>query len=336
MRIPYEKMVSIFSDVLEKHGMSGKDAALSAKLFADASRDGVHSHGADRFPRFIRNIDDGFVDVSKRAVKESSIGLIERWNGQKGAGNINAWVCMQRAVALAKEHTIGVVALHNTNHWMRAGNYGIEAAAENCIALLWTNAMPNMPPWGSKDVLIGNNPIVLAVPHDDTPLVVDIACSMFSYGKLERYKAEGRECPVDGGIDEDGNVSRDPEAILRTRQLLPTGYWKGSGLAIALDLIAASLSGGLTTKEVGLLPIETEVSQVFIAISMDAFPDKDEIERKIDETLRAINQATPLHSGTHVHYPGEGMKREREKSEAEGVFVRDEIWDEIMDLYVKG
>lgn len=332
MRIPYSELVSIFSGILRKRGMDESDSFLSARLFADASRDGVHSHGADRFPKYVETIDQGFIDVTKKAVKEQGIGLVERWDGQKGPGNINAWICTERAVELAKEYAIGIVALRNTNHWIRAGNYGIEATRHNCMAILWTNAMPNMPPWGSRDVIIGNNPVVLAVPHGASPLIVDAACSMFSYGKLEKYRAEGKLCPVDGGIDENGNVTRDPAAILLTRQLLPTGYWKGSGVAIALDLIAAALSGGLTTREVGALPIETEVSQVFIAISMEAFPDKSAIEEKISLTLEEINGASPLHDGGSVHYPGEGMKRNREESDRTGVFVRDDVWQKILAL----
>ena len=174
--------------------------------------------------------------------------------------------------------------------------------------------------------------MVLAVPHGASPLIVDAACSMFSYGKLEKYRAEGKLCPVDGGIDENGNVTRDPAAILLTRQLLPTGYWKGSGVAIALDLIASLISGGRSTREIGELECETEVSQIFMAIDLQLFPDKDEMEERIGKTLSFIDASRPRKESSPVHYPGEGMKRVREESMRLGVYVDDSVWEKVKAL----
>ncbi len=312
--------------------MDEETAALSARLFVSASADGVYTHGLNRFPLFVSLVDRGFVDVKARAVFESRIGNIERWNGMKGPGNINAWMAMKRAVEIAHENGIGVVALRNTNHWMRAGNYGLEAVENGCIGILWTNAMPNMPAWGAAEARIGNNPLVLAVPYKDTPVLVDIAMSMFSYGKLDLYKSEGRECPVDGGYDENGNLTRDPGKIASSRQLLPMGYWKGSGMAIALDLIAFLISGGRSTREIGELECETEVSQIFMAIDLQLFPDKDEMEERIGNTLSFIDASRPRKESSPVHYPGEGMKRVREESMRLGVYVDDSIWETVKTL----
>lgn len=332
MRIPYLDLVSELKEILMKRGMTEEDAGLSSRLFVDASADGVHSHGLNRFPLFISLIDNGFVDVKAHPVVEDRIGIIERWNGNKGVGNINAWKATERAAEIAHEYGIGVVALRNTNHWMRAGNYGIEAVNKGCIAILWTNAMPNMPAWGAKKACVGNNPLVLAVPYKDTPVIVDIAMSMFSYGKLQKYQIEGKMCPVDGDFDRDGNLTRDPAAILETRELLPMGFWKGSGMAIALDLIVSLVSGGRTTREIGELECETEVSQMFMAIDLSLFPDKDDMERRIGETLAYIDSSVPRNEGIRVHYPGEGIKKEREDSMRLGVFVDDNVWKKVKSL----
>lgn len=332
MRIPYDEMVAQFVKVLEKYGIKGEDAKLSAKLFADASADGIHTHGLQRFPKFIDSIKKGIVDVDKRAVFSERIGLVERWDGQRGPGNLNAWTCMGRAIQLAKEYTVGIVALRNNNHWMRPGNYGIQAASQDCIGILWTNTVPNMPAWGAKDARIGNNPLVIAVPYKDTPVVVDVAMSMFSYGKLEKYKREGVYCPVDGGIDKDGNITRDPAAILETHQCLPIGYWKGSGLSLALDLVASSLSGGTTTRGVGELPAETDLSQFFMAVNLSAMPDRTRIEEEIGKTLEDLQASEPLRAGQSLHYPGQGMKRTREESMEKGVYADYSLWRQVMEL----
>jgi 3-dehydro-L-gulonate 2-dehydrogenase len=259
-------------------------------------------------------------------------GSMERWDGQRGPGNLNAWICTQRCIQLAKEHTVGVVALRNNNHWMRPGNYGIEMTRHDCIGMLWTNTTPNMPAWGGKDAKLGNNPMVVAVPYKDSPVVVDVAMSLFSYGQLEKYKREGVMCPVDGGIDRDGNITRDPAKILETHQVLPIGYWKGSGLSLTLDLIAATLSGGTTTRGVGELPYETSLSQFFLAVDLSQLPDRAERERQIGLTLADMQESIPVTEGRKVHYPGQGMKAKHEESMQEGVVVDDGIWQSVLEM----
>ena len=239
---------------------------------------------------------------------------------------------MERAIELAKENGVGIVALRNTNHWMRPGNYGIQAVNNDCIGILWTNTVPNMPAWGGKEAKLGNNPAVFAVPYKDTPVLVDVAMSMFSYGKLEKYKREGVECPVDGGIDKNGNITRDPAAILETHQVLPIGYWKGSGLSLVLDLIASCLAGGTFTRGIGELPYETELSQLFIAFSLSNFPDRARLEDEIGKTLADLDASTPVKEGNSVHYPGEGMKKTREESMRIGVFADDTLWAKVKEL----
>lgn len=332
MVVAYDVMVREFTRVLEKYGITGEDAAISAKLFADASRDGVHTHGLNRFPKFIASIKNGSVDVSKRAHLSESFGVLERWDGEGGPGNLNAYKAMDRAIELAKKQTVGIVGLRNTNHWMRPGNYGIQAAEQDCIGILWTNTLPNMPAWGGKDAKVGNNPLVIAIPNGDTPVLLDIAMSMFSYGKLEKYAREGKECPVDGGFDVDGNITRNPSDILATHQVLPIGYWKGSGLSLVLDLVAATISGGNTTHEVGALPTETELSQFFMAINLAAFPDRERIAAQIHASLLDLKASEPMQEDDAVRFPGEGMAQTRLKSMEQGVWVDEGIWQGVLEL----
>mgnify|MGYP003194909861 FL=1 len=232
------------------YGFDKEKAEISAKLYADASRDGVYTHGLNRFPKFIKSIHDGIVDIHAEPVLKESFGAFERYDGCHGPGNLNAYACTKRAIELAKQNTIGCVALANTNHWMRPGNYGLMAVEQNCIGIFWTNTVPNMPPWGGRDARLGNNPITLAIPHGDTPVLVDVAMSMFSYGKLEVYKRSGRPLPVDGGLNKDQQPTRNAAEILETHESYPIGYWKGSGLSLALDLIAAALAGGRPVRSV--------------------------------------------------------------------------------------
>jgi 3-dehydro-L-gulonate 2-dehydrogenase len=331
-RIPYDVMYQEFLRVLMKYNMTKERAELSAKLYADASLDGVYTHGLNRFPKFINSVNKGCVNINAVPVMTEHAGVLERWDGQKGPGNLNAYLCMNRAIELAHEGVIGCVALSNTNHWMRPGAYGLMAADQNCIAILWTNTVPNMPAWGGKDAKLGNNPLVIAIPHKGGHVLVDVAMSMFSYGKLESFARQDKPLPVDGGFDKDGNMTKDASKILSTHQTLPIGFWKGSGLSLTLDLIASVLANGRSSLKVGELPVETELSQVLIAIDLSRLSHGEETARSIEETLADLHSSIPMEAGGKVHYPGEGMLRVRAENQKNGIPVEESVWDTVLKL----
>ncbi len=329
MRVPFDVLHDTLRRVLEQLGFTAERADLCARLFAEASRDGVSSHGLNRVPRFLDTIRNGVVDVhaEPRRVARLGAGALERWDGQRGPGNLNAHRCMQEAIALSREHGIGCVALANTNHWMRAGSYGWQAAEAGVIGICWTNTMPNLPPWGAAEARLGNNPLVIAVPRPDGHVVLDMAMSQFSYGALASYRRRGELLPVVGGFDQAGELTRDPAAIEASWRALPIGFWKGSGLALMLDLVAALLSGGNATHQLAAIPEkETGVSQVFLAFDINS-PDATRMADQVIANLHA-----PLRDGGRVRYPGERTLETRRDSLAHGVPVDPSIWQGVLDL----
>ena len=108
------------------------------------------------------------------------------------------WEVYCATIELAKEFGIGCVALGNTNHWLRGGSYGWQAAEAGCVGICWTNTQPNMPAWGARDRRIGNNPFIMAVPREGGHVVVDIAMAQFSYGQMDNKALRGEMLPVPG------------------------------------------------------------------------------------------------------------------------------------------
>lgn len=334
MRVKFDDMLNEFKRILIKKGFSEEDAEISAKLFAENSLDGVYSHGVNRFPRVIQYIDKGYIDVKAKAEKVGGFGAFERWNGNLGMGNINAKICMDRAIDLSREHGIGIVAIGNTNHWMRGGAYGWQAANAGCIGICWTNTMPNMPAWGAKDRRIGNNPFIMAIPRSNGEhVVVDAAMSQFSYGKIEEYKLKGTQLPVPGGYDSNGNISTDPIEIEKTWRVLPIGFWKGSGLSIALDLIATVLSGGNSTTDIGrITEDEYGISQVLIAIDPSKFNTPEITDSMVNNVIDDIKSSEPEREGGRISYPGERVIATRKENLEKGIPVNDSIWQEIINM----
>lgn len=332
-RYSAETLTETFTAVMLKKGFSEARARASAELFTEASIDGLYSHGVNRFPRYIAMIDNGVIDVSTEPSLEESLGVLERWNGNAGPGNLNANQAMDRAINIAKDHSIGCVALSNTNHWMRGGSYGWQAANAGMIGICWTNTNQNLPPWGAKDRRIGNNPLIMAVPRPNGHVVLDMAMSQFSYGAIEKYRMKGEQLPIDGGYDESGNLSKDPTSIEAAVRLIPTGYWKGSGLSIMLDLIAALLSKGNTTKDIPIDPLqETGLSQVFLAIDLKAiYPDGSYTE-VVNQLMTHLHESEPAEEDGNIYYPGERTLLTRKENQAQGIPVDDGIWTQIQAL----
>ncbi len=329
-RVAFAEVHETLAAILCKLGFSAPRAHLCARLFAEATRDGVLTHGVERFPRFVAMIQNGAVDPAAEPVAVSRLGALERWDGRKGPGNLNAWAAMERAIALAGEHGLGCVALGNTNHWMRGGTYGWQAAEAGRIGICWTNTMPNLPPWGGVDPVLGNNPLVLAVPRSRGHFVLDMALSQFSYGALESYRKRGAMLPVEGGFDAEGRLTRDPAAIERSGRPLPIGCWKGSGLSMALDLVAATLALGRATHQIAHDPLqETGLSQIFLTFHPAAFGPAAEAERIADDILASLHSARPAAPGGKLRYPGEQTLRLREENLRLGLPVAPALWDEI-------
>jgi len=330
--VPYAELHATMRDILVREGMEPARADHCAQLFADSSRDGVPSHGLNRFGRFVAMIRNGMVDIHARPARVASLGALERWDGRRGPGNLNAHACMTRAIELAREHGIGAVGLGNSNHWMRGGNYGWQAADAGVIGICWSNTLPNVPAWGTTVPLIGNNPLIIAVPRAAGHVVLDIAMSQFSYGALSVHRMRGEQLPVDGGYDEEGRLTRDPAAIERTQRLLPIGFWKGSGLAILLDVVGAVLAGGKATHDFSTVPEEESgQSQVFIAIDAAALGPASASAAIVDGIVDALHAGAAA-AGEEARYPGEHTLQVRQRSLAEGVPVNDDVWREVRAL----
>lgn len=330
IRVGYDELLEQFKRVLISRGFEEKKAQDGAEIFAENSLDGIYSRGINRFPRVVEYLDKGEINPDVSAVCIRSAGAIERWDGRRGFGPLNAKQAMDRACELARQYGIGLVALGNNNHWMRGGSYGWQAADQGCIGICWSNTMPNMPAWGGKDRRIGNNPLVLAVPRSNKEhVVIDCAMSQFSYGKIEEARLNGQQLPVFGGYDQSGNLTTDPAEIEKTWRVLPMGYWKGSGISILLDLIATVLTNGNSVETIGTFGDETGLSQIMIGIDPEKLNDPGITDRIADELVAHIRSSVPIKEDGKVFYPGEMEIQVRKENMENGIPILEEIWTEI-------
>lgn len=332
IHVPFEVMVRVFRQVLERNGFSREKAEICASIFARNSLEGTNSHGVNRFPRFVRYIRAGYVKPQAEPELVHASGAVEQWNGCLGPGPLNAVFATRRSTELASLNGIGLVGLANTNHWMRGGTYGWQAAKAGFIFMGWTNTTPNMPAWGGKNPKLGNNPLVVAIPFENEAVVLDMAMSQYSFGSMENKKLSGRKLPTPGGYDPKGNLTDDPGLILESWRPLPSGYWKGASLSLVLDMLAAILSGGLATREIGTKEEEYGVSQVFIAISPSHLTNFSSLDKILRDIIDDLKTSEPVPGAGAIRYPGERTLAARSENLKSGISVNRTIWEEIGKL----
>jgi 3-dehydro-L-gulonate 2-dehydrogenase len=285
----------------------------------------------NRFPRFIEYIQKGHINVQAEPSLKHQFGGIQQWNGNLGPGPLNAIHATNSAMQLAQQHGIGCVALSNTNHWMRGGTYGWQAAKAGFVFIGFTNTTGLMPTWGAVDNKLGNNPLVIALPYEQEAIVLDMAMSQYSFGALELASMKNEQLPVYGGFDGNGQLTTDPGAIRESRRPLPIGYWKGAGLSLLLDILAAVLSGGLSVHEISQQPSEMAVSQIYIAIDISKLGNHSAIAQVVQNIIADYHQSM-RDNEKPISYPGERVLQTRTRNLQQGIPVLQEVWEKVLSL----
>lgn len=330
-RISFEEMHVVIKKAFIKAGMPEEKADTCARIHTESSLDGVYSHGLNRVERFVDYIHKGWINVLGQPVLEKQFGSFEVYNGNMGPGILNAIFAMDRAMSIAKDNGLGMVSLNNTTHWMRGGTYGWQAADKGYIGMLWTNTESCMPAWGAKSTCIGNNPFIIAIPRKGGHVVLDMAMSQYSYGKLQVTRLKSEQLPYPGGFDGQGNLTNDPGSIEETRRILPMGYWKGSGFAMVLDLLSSLLSGGKSTASIDKYDKGScgSCCQVFISINPLMINTQELIDNILDETIDQIKCATPAQTNNTIFYPGEHSLLTRNDNLKNGIPVDEGVWQNV-------
>lgn len=333
IRIPADEMQECFTTILFNCGFEQQKALTCARIFTGNSIEGVYSHGINRFYHFVDYVKRGIIHLHATPKKIASAGNLEQWDGQLGPGPLNALMASERSMELADTFGLGMVALSRTNHWMRGGTYGRNCAIKGYAFIGWTNTIANLPAWGTKENKLGNNPLVIAIPYQEEPIVLDMAMSQFSYGKMKEMADRGQELPIYGGFDPAGKITTNPAEILKSKRPLPIGYWKGSSLSLMLDLLSAILSAGLTTSMITRQDYyEYGISQIFMAISLKKLPNYPSIGQTLYQAITDFLSAKPADGQAAVRYPGQHTRQIRNENLEKGIPVHPVVWEKIKSL----
>ena len=241
IRVPSRALDQFTRQVLDKLGVPDNDAITAADVLGQANLRGVDTHGIDLLPGYVSRIEQGMVKTKPRikVLKEGVATMLI--DADQSMGQISSRFAMQQAINKALLAGIGWVNVVNSNHHGALAYYALMAAEQEMIGIVSTTTSSNMAPWGSREPLVGNNPLAIAVPSNDhEPLVLDMATSLLANGRVRLARERGEPLPEGLSIDSQGNPNSDPD---RSAALLPAGDYKGSGLAMMLGILSGVLAG---------------------------------------------------------------------------------------------
>ena len=250
VRINFDDLRSLLRDIFLNNGTSNIAADILATNCAGCERDGAISHGIFRIPGYLASLKTGWVDgKAKPDVDRISPSFI-RMDARNGFAQ-PALAAGAEAIKIAVESTgIAIVAIRNSHHFSALWPDVEPFAHEGLLALTFVNGLANVVPHGGHTPVYGTNPIAFATPvADGEPLVVDQATSVVANGEVRLHALANRPLPPGTGVDSAGRPSTDPHAILAGGALNTFGGYKGSSIALMVELMAGALTGGQLSFE---------------------------------------------------------------------------------------
>ncbi len=208
----------------------------------------------------------------------------------------------------------------NSSHFGAAGYYARMAAEQDLIGFATSNSYPVMAPPGSITRTHGNNPFAFAMPSGERPpIVLDMATSVVSQGRIKKYGEERRRIPLGWANDREGKPTDDPEAVFLMLPLGEGGY-KGYGLAVVMDALAGVLTGSLFARNFISGPGSRGCGHFFIALDPKLFLPLEDFKKSMDEMIGQIKDAKlPEGSTEPIYFPGERGFARKEKRLKEGI-----------------
>lgn len=330
--LEHDDLVQRIFQILTDHALPEPVARIEAELMAEADLLGTPSHGIRMLPRMLASLRGGHLNPAPQVRILSDFGAVCRMDGDRGPGRYLSLTAMNKAVEKAGPLGLGACLLGRAAHWGRAHAYAYRAAQTGMIGICLTNAVASMLAFGSRRIRLGNNPLALAVPRRDgqDPVVLDIAMSQAAVGKIATYKRRGEKVPLGWGLDQAGQPTDDPAAILASRNFLPMGEHKGSGLALIIEMMTAALAGGLLAHELGSHDpsgMDIDGSKLFLALNPAAFGPADRFFQRVEDLLTYL-KSDPAEAAS-ILFPGEHGWQTRERYLKNGIPMESETLAEL-------
>lgn len=328
MKIMASQERSIVIEILTRMGVSIEDAEIVAEVTLDADMKGFTSHGLGRFPQYVKGLKFGTIKTQAEIEIENETTSTALLNGNHRFGHVVAYYGMEIAMEKARETGIGMVGLHDSNHFGAAGYYSDMAVMQDLIGIIIANTEPAVAPLGGKEAIIGTNPIAIGIPSNKNYVSVDMATSATARGKLLEALRKGEKLPENVALDSEGKPTVDPEAALKG-SILPFGAHKGYALAFMIEILAGPLVRAAYGKAVTGTAHPEEMctkGDLIFAIDPSKFVDINIFKGEVDDFIAEIK------GSDDIIIPGDIEIRNIKRAKEEGINIDDTLFGQLTEI----
>lgn len=328
-RVPEADIASFIHRVLAAVGLRDADARVVGELMAEGDLNGADTHGVFRLPQYVKRIETGGINPAPDIRVEREQSAMALVNGDNGMGHLVAKFAADLAVEKARHSGVAWVGINHGNHSGPASIYAKIPMRHDMVGIYVATGNGNhLPPWGGTELLLGTNPIAIAVPALDEPdVVLDMATTVAAFGKVKTALQRGETMPEGWMIGRDGMPLTDP-AKAGEGFLLPIGGPKGYGLSLMFALLGRTLNGCAVGRDIvdpdtGPDPDSTSnPGQFIVAVDIAAFGGAETFKRAVDKLIRDIKSSPTLPGFDEILLPGEQSHRKRLDREKNGIPIR--------------
>ncbi len=324
VRVPATEIAGFIARALTAAGLPAADAASAGDMMARTDLLGADGHGVFRLPKYVARLRAGGVNTHPNIRIDRRMGATAVLDGDNGMGQLVMQRAAHLAVDIAREHGVGWVGAHHSNHAGAAAPYAMIPLEAGMIGIYVAVGSANhLPPWGGSEMLLSTNPIAVAIPAgEERPVLLDMATTVAAYGKVKLAAQRGETMPEGWMVDREGKPLTDP---LRAAEgfLLPIGGAKGFGLALVFGLLAGTLNGGALGRDVVDFNADaagiSNTGQFVVALNLEAFGDPAEFRRRVDTVVRDMKSSPLLPGFNEIRMPGERSQTLRDERLRTGV-----------------
>lgn len=321
--------------LLEGSGVETARASLVADNLTFGNRRGIDSHGMQLLPAYLGHLADGLIAGNEdgHVLRESGSTLL--YDAANGLGAVTADHCCNHAIRLAKEHGTAFVVARNANHFGAAAFWARRLAEQGLLGFAFCNASPIVPPYQAKEARLGTNPICMAVPGPpETSWLLDMATTTVAANRIfKAFHNREPQIPAGWAMDKDGRPTTSTDEAFHGL-ISPLGGYKGTGLAVMVEILCAVLGGGAMSTEVGGLRIKDRpmgVSHSFLAIDPSRFLAPEEFLGRMDKLTDTLHSATPGAGFDEVLIAGEPEARMEARRAQTGIPLGPGEWRRLME-----
>jgi ureidoglycolate dehydrogenase (NAD+) len=317
--------------MLVKKGMFEAEARIGAARLIEADLRGIHSHGSRSLWRYLEAMDAGAIDPRAQIMTERETPAIAVLNAGKGLGHVAATKAMQLAIQKARAVGTGTVAIRQGQHYGAASVYALMAVEAGMIGFSTTSTgAASVAAYGSPKPATANNAQAWGVPaRSGAPFVLDMACGVSSWGKVESLRMYGRKLPSDWALDVDGKPTDDPHAA---KTLFPFAAARGYGMAFLSSVLAGSLAGSRMPLHKSKNFSVDGSEHFFYAIDIAQFVDLDAFYNEVESTMNEIRALPPADGFDKVRLPGELEWERSQRWRREGIPLHREHVKKLEEL----